>query len=194
MSDELAATPGRFRKLTGAPAAILRALLISITVLGSLWALEIHHHFEVTFFKQQYLALFLASVSAVFFSPSKRFPNKSDDSVPWYDWLLALAAWLSDLYVTILYPTIAYRLGILSPDRWIFGGLAIILLLEATAESPAGRSHGSRSESFFTRDLPSTCPAIFYSKSPSWARIASYLYLDSNGMLGLPSMLQRAWS
>ena len=60
MSDELAATPERFRKLTGAPSAILRALLISITVLGSLWALEIHHHFEVTFFKQQYLALFLA--------------------------------------------------------------------------------------------------------------------------------------
>ncbi len=29
-------------------------------------------------------------------------------------------------------------------------------------------------------------PGIFYSKSPSWARIASYLYLDSNGMLGLP--------
>ena len=60
MSDELAATPGRFRKLTGAPAAVLRALLITLTVLGSLWALEVHHHFEVTFFKQQYLALFLA--------------------------------------------------------------------------------------------------------------------------------------
>ena len=28
-------------------------------------------------------------------------------------------------------------------------------------------------------------PGIFYSKSPSWARIASYLYLDSNAMLGL---------
>ena len=60
MSDDLAATPGRFRKLTGASAVILRTLLISITVLGSLWALEIHHHFEVTFFKQQYLSLFLA--------------------------------------------------------------------------------------------------------------------------------------
>jgi len=47
MSDELAATPGRFRKLTGAPAAILRVLLITLTVLGSLWALEVHHHFEV---------------------------------------------------------------------------------------------------------------------------------------------------
>ena len=90
MSDELAATPGRFRKLTGAPAAILRALLISLTVLGSLWALEIHHHFEVTFFKQQYLALFLALALGSVFLAVKTYPKQVGDHVPWYDWLLAL--------------------------------------------------------------------------------------------------------
>ena len=31
-----------------------------------------------------------------------------------------------------MYPTIAYRLGVLSPERWILGGLAILLILEAT--------------------------------------------------------------
>src|SRR5262245_62492868 len=90
MSDELAATPGRFRKLTGAPAAILRALLITLTALGSLWALEIHHHFEVTFFKQQYLALFLALALGSVFLAVKTYPTQAGDSVPWYDWLLAL--------------------------------------------------------------------------------------------------------
>ena len=60
MSDELAASPERFRTLSGGPAKLLRALLISITVLGSLWALEVHNYFEIAFFKQQYLALFLA--------------------------------------------------------------------------------------------------------------------------------------
>jgi TRAP-type uncharacterized transport system fused permease subunit len=29
-------------------------------------------------------------------------------------------------------------------------------------------------------------PGILYAKGSSWERIASYLYLDSNGMLGLP--------
>ncbi len=186
MSDELAATPGRFRKLTGAPAAILRALLITLTVLGSLWALEVHHHFEVTFFKQQYLALFLALALGSVFLAVKVYPQQAGDHVPWYDWLLALGGLAIGLYVTILYPTIAYRLGILSPDRWIFGGLAIILLLEATRRVAGGTLAWLALGVIIYTRFAEFMPGIFYSKSPSWARIASYLYLDSNGMLGLP--------
>ncbi|HWH79184.1 MAG TPA: hypothetical protein VNT76_17500, partial [Candidatus Binatus sp.] len=108
MSDDLAATPGRFRKLTGMPAAILRTLLISLSVLGSLWALQIHHHFEVTFFNQQYLALFLALGLGSVFLAVKAFPKQTSDEIPWYDWLMALGGFAIGLYVTILYPTIAY--------------------------------------------------------------------------------------
>ncbi|HEX9455964.1 MAG TPA: TRAP transporter fused permease subunit, partial [Candidatus Binatia bacterium] len=186
MSDDLAATPGRFRKLTGAPAVILRTLLISITVLGSLWALEIHHHFEVTFFKQQYLSLFLALGLGSVFLAVKALPNQTGDQVPWYDWLMALGGFAIGLYVTILYPTIAYRLGILSPDRWIFGGLAIILLLEATRRVAGGTLAWLALGVILYTRFAEYMPGMLYSKSPSWARIASYLYLDSNGMLGLP--------
>ena len=112
MSDELAASPGRFRTLAGAPAKLLRALLISSTVLGSLWALEVHNYFEITFFKQQYLALFLALSLCAVFLAVKAHPKQSGDHVPWYDWFLALGGMAIGLYVTILYPTIAYRLGI----------------------------------------------------------------------------------
>ena len=186
MSDELAATPGRFRNLTGAPAALLRALLITITLLGSLWALEIQNHFEVTFFKQQYLSLFLALGLGSVFLAVKTYPKQSGDRVPWYDWLLALGGLAIGLYVTILYPTIAYRLGILSPDRWIFGGLAIVLLLEATRRVAGGTLAWLALGVILYTRFAEYMPGIFYSKSPSWARIASYLYLDSNGMLGLP--------
>ena len=186
MSDELAATPGRFRSLTGAPAAILRTLLVTITVLGSLWALEIHHHFEVTFFKQQYLALFLALGLSSVFLAVRAFPKQTGDQVPWYDWLLAIGGLAIGLYVTILYPTIAYRLGILSPDRWIFGGLAILLLLEATRRVAGGTLAWLALGVILYTRFAEYMPGIFYSKSPSWARIASYLYLDSNAMLGLP--------
>ena len=186
MSDELAATPDRFRNLTGAPAAILRTLLIAITVLGSLWALEIHHYFEVTFFKQQYLALFLALGLGSVFLAVKTFPKQISNRVPWYDWVLAVGGMAIGLYVTILYPTIAYRLGILSPDRWIFGGLAIILLLEATRRVAGGTLAWLALGIILYTRFAEYMPGIFYSKSPSWARIASYLYLDSNGMLGLP--------
>src|SRR5258708_12097863 len=138
MSDELAASPGRFRTLAGAPAKLLRDLLISSTVLGWLWGLEVHNYFEITFFKQQYLALFVALSLCAVFLAVKTHPKQSGDHVPWYDWFLALGGMAIGLYVTILYPTIAYRLGLLSPHRLIFGGLAPILVLETTARRPGG--------------------------------------------------------
>ena len=186
MSDELAASPGRFRTLAGAPAKLLRTLLISSTVLGSLWALEVHNYFEITFFKQQYLALFLALSLCAVFLAVKAHPKQSGDHVPWYDWFLALGGMAIGLYVTILYPTIAYRLGILSPDRWIFGGLALILVIEATRRVAGGTLAWLALGVILYTKFAEFLPGIFYSKSPSWARIASYLYLDSNAMLGLP--------
>lgn len=186
MSDDLAASPGRFRALTGSPASILRVLLISLSVLGSIWALEVQNYFEIAFFKQQYLALFLALALGSVFIAVKAYPKQPGDSVPWYDWLLALGGFAVGLYVTILYPTIAYRLGILSPDRWIFGGLALILILEATRRVAGGTLAWLALGVILYTRFAEWLPGIFYAKSASWARIASYLYLDSNGMLGLP--------
>ena len=59
MSDDYVLT-SKFRPLTGAPRALLRGLLYALTLLGALWALEIHHSLSLAFFKEQYLALFLA--------------------------------------------------------------------------------------------------------------------------------------
>src|ERR1044072_3117088 len=138
MSDELAASTGRFRELNGAPQKLLRALLITSTPLGLLVALEVHNYFQITFFKQQYLALFLALALGAVFLAVKAYPKQSGEFVPWYDWLLALGGFAIGLYVTVMYPTIAYRLGVLSPDRWIFGGLALILVLAATRRGAGG--------------------------------------------------------
>ena len=186
MSDELAASPERFRTLSGGPAKLLRALLISITVLGSLWALEVHNYFEIAFFKQQYLALFLALALSAVFLAVKALPSQRGDHVPWYDWFFALIGLAVGLYVTLLYPTIAYRLGVLSPDRWIFGGLALVLVIEATRRVAGGTLAWLALAVILYTKFAEFLPGILYSKSPSWARIASYLYLDSNAMLGLP--------
>ena len=64
MSDDLAPTT-RFRSLTGAPAKLARLLLCALTLLGALWALEIHDTFSWTFFKEQYLGLFFALVLVI---------------------------------------------------------------------------------------------------------------------------------
>ena len=116
----------------------------------------------------------------------KAYPKQSGEFVPWYDWLLALCGFAIGLYVTVMYPTIAYRLGVLSPDRWILGGLALILVLEATRRVAGGTLAWLALAVILYTKFAEFLPGILYSKSPSWARIVSYLYLDSNAMLGLP--------
>ena len=59
MSDDYIIT-SKFRTLGGAPSVLLRGLLYALTLLGALWALEIHHSLAWAFFKEQYLGLFLA--------------------------------------------------------------------------------------------------------------------------------------
>ncbi len=186
MSDELAASPGRFRALSGAPAKLLRALLMTLTLLGSLWALELHNYFEITFFKQQYLALFLALALGSVFLAVKAHPKQVGDQIPWYDWLLALGGCAVGLYVTILYPTIAYRLGILTLDRVFMGALAIFLVLEATRRVAGGTLAWLALGVILYTKFADYLPGILYAKAASWQRIASYLYLDSNAMFGLP--------
>ena len=185
MSDEFAAA-SKFRALTGASARLLRALLIALASVGSLWALEVHQHLSWTFFKQQYLALFLALALGSVFVAVKARAKESGDRVPWYDWFFAAGGLLVGLYVVVMYPTIAYRLGILSPDRWIMGGLAIFLILEATRRVAGGTLAWLALAVILYAKFAYHFPGMFYSKSVSWQRIASYLYLDSNGVFGLP--------
>ena len=185
MSDEFAAA-SRFRSLSGTPSSLLRWLLTALTLLGSLWALEVHRYLPWTFFKQQYLALFLAlALSSVFLAVKAR-TKEAGDRVPWYDWIFAAGGLLVGLYVVVMYPTIAYRLGILSPDRWIMGGLAVLLILEATRRVAGGTLAWLALAVVLYAKFAYLFPGIFYAKSPSWERIASYLYLDSNGVFGLP--------
>jgi TRAP transporter 4TM/12TM fusion protein len=75
---------------------------------------------------------------------------------------------------------------VLSPDRWILGGLALILVLEATRRVAGGTLAWLALAVILYTKFAEFLPGILYSKSPSWARIVSYLYLDSNAMLGLP--------
>ena len=96
----------------------------------------------------------------------KAYPKQAGDHVPWYDWLLAVGGLAVGLYVTIMYPTIAYRLGILSPDRWIFGGLAIILILEATRRVAGGTLAWLALGVILYTRFAEFFPGIFYSKAP----------------------------
>ena len=86
----------------------------------------------------------------------------------------------------VMYPSIAYRLGVLSPERWILGILAILLILEATRRVAGWPLVWVGLACIFYAKFADFFPGVLAAKGASWLRIASYLYLDSNALLGVP--------
>ena len=106
--------------------------------------------------------------------------------MPWYDALLAIASLVVGLYVTIFYPTIAYRLSDLSPERWILGGIAVLLVLEAARRVAGGTLAWIALACVLYAKFAYLFPGLLNAKGSSWARIVTYLYLDSGGIIGVP--------
>jgi TRAP transporter 4TM/12TM fusion protein len=185
VADDLAPN-AKFRTLTGATRVLARLFLCTLTILGALWSLEIHDTLEWTFFKEQYLGLFFAIAMAGIFLCVKSRLTESSTGIPWYDWLLAGASLLAGGYVTVMYPTIAYRLGVLSPERWLLGGMAILLILEATRRVVGWALVWIAVPIILYAKFAYLLPGMLNSRGSSWQRIASYLYLDSSGIFGLP--------
>jgi TRAP transporter 4TM/12TM fusion protein len=176
----------KFRTLTGAPRTVERAALILLTVIGGAWASKIHHYFPGAIFNEQYLGLFLGLGLAPVFLCMRAGPRASVGHVPWYDWLCAVAALACGLYVAILYPTIAYTLGIVTWDKLLLGATAVLLVLEAVRRVAGWTLMWIAVVCLLYAKFAWLLPGIFYAKGSSWERIAVYLYLDTNGILGIP--------
>jgi TRAP transporter 4TM/12TM fusion protein len=176
----------KFRSLTGAARAIETTLVFTLTLVAAAWAGEVHVFLNLTFFKEQFLGLFFALGMAGVFLRIKARLTEPGDRVPWYDWLCCFASVLAGAYITVLYPSIAYRLGVLSPERWLLGGMAVLLILEATRRVGGWALVWVGVGCILYAKFAYIFPGLLYAQGSSWQRIASYLYLDSSGLLGVP--------
>ncbi len=176
----------KFRSLTGAARATERILVLALALVGAAWAGEVHSFLNLTFFKEQFLGLFFALGLAGVFLRVKVRISESDDRVPWYDWLFCAGSLLTGGYIMVMYPTIAYRLGVLSPERWLLGGLAVLLILEATRRVAGWALVWVAVACILYAKFAYILPGLLYAQGSSWQRIATYLYLDSSGLLGVP--------
>lgn len=185
MSDDF---PGasKFRSLSGSTRHVEQFILVVLTLISSAWAAELQVYFDLTFFKEQFLGFFFAFGMAGVFLRVKAHAREHGDRVPWYDWLGFLGCLITGGYILVMYPSIAYRLGILSPERWILGGLAIVLILEATRRVAGWALVWVGVTCILYAKFAEVFPGLLAAKGATWVRLASYLYLDSNGLLGVP--------
>ena len=177
---------GKFRTLDGPARAVERTLLISLTLVGAAWAAQVHHHLPFTFFSQQYLGLFLALGLSPVFLVVRPGPRASATRVPWYDWLLAAGGLVVGGYIVIMYPTIAYQLGVVSWDKLVLGALAVALVCEAVRRVAGWVLMAMALVCLLYAKFAWVLPGLFNAKGSPWGRIFVYLYLDTNGILGTP--------
>ena len=175
-----------FRQLSGTFRWVERVLLSSLPLLGTLYVLDLHSYLRVVIYKEQYLGLFLAfSLASVFLTlPATKGGGKK--SVPWYDAVSAVLSLSVGLYIAVLYPTLVFEVGYATPDKVVLGTLAIVLVLEATRRV-TGWPLVIISVSFILyAQFAGIFPGFLQAKPTPWPKLATYLYLDTNALLGLP--------
>jgi TRAP transporter 4TM/12TM fusion protein len=191
VSDAAAGAPGitlgasRFRTLGGGARAIERAVLGALALAGIGWALGLQRTLSAAIFKEQYLGLFLGLALAAVFVTTPAYRGAPATRIPWYDWLLAAAGLAVGLYVAVRYPTLAYSLGVITPDKVVLGAAAILLVLEATRRLCGWALVWVALACLAYAKFAALLPELLTAKSASWGRLAVYLYLDANGLFGV---------
>jgi TRAP transporter 4TM/12TM fusion protein len=175
----------RSRELSGLASWATQALLIAIPVAGMFFLLDVPQRFDWQVFHEQYIGLFLAlSLGAIFLliPGSKRHVQR----IPWYDLAAAALGLFVGLYVFVMFPEISNSLGDIYTERVILGSITAILLAEACRRLVGWPLVIIASVFIFYAFFAYLFPGDFYGRGWSIGRLATYLYLDANGIIGQP--------
>jgi len=173
---------GRYRQLAGWARRCERIVLVLLPVGGAVYILNLPAYFGLLVWREQYLGFFLGFILAGIYLivvPTKGSPR---DRLPWYDGALAVLGLGSGLYIIAFYPR--WALGVKTSYEPYLGALAILLALEATRRLTGWSLVLITGAFLFYARFAHVFPDLLYNEGVSLERLATYLYLDANGMLG----------
>ncbi len=175
------------RNLTGIWKVFSDALLVLIPIAAIVGVLDLPSYFRISLFLEQYVGLVVGFILAATFLlvPVK----KGKEGVPFYDILFAFISLVIGFYVFINYKQIGIDIGILKTERIILGTLAVFLMVEASRRH-VGIVFVILAFAVIAYALfASYFPMGLKAKSIPYPNLMTYLYLDSNGILGVPIMI-----
>jgi TRAP transporter 4TM/12TM fusion protein len=182
------AEPGeesRFRRYKGVARLWQDILLILVPVLGITSILNLPLYFGLSFYLQQYLAIFFSLVLALVFLQVPVRKKMAMDTLPWYDSILAVLSLIVGFYAAIFYKDIVVEIGLLIPHRILLGTVVVLLVLEATRRLIGWPFLIIVICFIFYALFTSIFPGGLYGKAIPWPRLANYLYLDPQGVFGV---------
>ncbi len=176
-----------FRQLAGFLGLAEKILLISIPIVGVLFIINIPMFLGVVFFREQYLAIFLGLVLAGIFLAVPGNSRFTRNSVPWYDMILAIMSLGIGLFCSIVYPSYVFTgISYVGPEFKILGIIEILLVIEGTRRTAGKIMVLLAGICILYALFTYIFPFPFYGKGIEWGQLTIYLFLDSNGILGLP--------
>ena len=162
-------------------------LLVLIPITAIIGILDLPSYFGFSFFLEQYVGLIVGFILAATFLLIPA--TKGKDGVPFYDLIFALISLIIGLYVCINYKQISIDIAILKTERIILGTLAVLLLVEA-ARRHVGIVFVILAFSVIAYALLAAYfPYGLKTKSIPFPNLMTYLYLDSNGIFGVPIVI-----
>jgi TRAP transporter 4TM/12TM fusion protein len=174
----------RSRELSGGLLWAANTALLALPVAGVFFLLDIPQRIDWLVFNEQYMALFLGlALFATFLLVPARAPADRN-RVPWYDLCAALAGLAAGLFIFFYYPKLSETLGEITTESTVMGTMTVLLLAEATRRL-IGLPLVVIAACFITYALFAYIfPGDFYGRGWSVPRLATYLYLDANGIFG----------
>ena len=178
-SSKLRKPGGVARKLE----IFLQGMLI---LLGLLWVADVHTYLGFSFYREQYMGLFWALILGTVFLLVPAIASAPRDRVPWYDWIGFGLSLIVGLNVAINYQRLIWDIAIVSTEKWVLGALSLLLLIEATRRL-VGKALLTILVVFILYGaFAEYMPGLLEGSRASYGRLVTYLYLDSNALLGIP--------
>lgn len=184
--DEEKTVSAQRRALQGGWRSAERFFLCLISLLGAVYSLGVPQYLRLSLFVEQYVGLVLGMVLFVAFLSLKPSRRSRSDTPPLWDLFFALLGLAAGLYIAVRYPVLVFRTGFIEPVNVALGIATVLLLLEATRRSSGWVLVIVAVVMIFFALNSSFFPGVFRVASVSWDRLANYLYLDTNAVLGLP--------
>ena len=165
------------------------AVLAIIPMVGIVGITNIPSYFRISIHLQQFIAMVYGLVLGLSFIhlPARR--GQTLDRLPWYDLLFSFISILAGLYIAVYYQQIMIDVGIIMTHRVVLGICAVLLTMEA-ARRVVGMPFLIIVSVFIVYALfASYFPGDLYTRSISYDNLATYLYLDPQGLLGIPMVV-----
>jgi len=178
---------GKYRELSGVAAGFSAVFLSAIPIFCLIYVLDIHTRLGFSPYKEQYLGLFIAFALASTFLNLPATKGSPRDKLPWYDVVLVFLSLLVAGNVALFYPNLVIMVGLAKPAQAVIGAIAILLVFEAVRRVIGIPLLIVGVAFILYARFSYLFPGLLYARGVSWRRLFSFLYLDPNSLLGIPT-------